>query len=256
MKIREIAAVAPGAMALAASLMLAGPASATIHNLTFKGVVNSALDSTGEFGPGAMLVGKAFTAEVVYDDAPVGATHWSGAYYDYLMGDGAANPVTATIHLNGVTRSFGATSGYDERLDRTLQPGCMFGCTDADFQQHAEDRYTVGNLYTLNYINLGGMSSDGSLSGLAHTAPNYTNPPIALYAFVNIFEQDIFTLESRHSAEVSVRIDSVRDSAVPEPAAWALMLMGFGGVGALLRRRRGDRVERIDLPLHVIPVLA
>ncbi len=29
---------------------------------------------------------------------------------------------------------------------------------------------------------------------------------------------------------------------VPEPAAWALMILGFGGVGAMLRRRRaGDR---------------
>jgi PEP-CTERM motif len=26
--------------------------------------------------------------------------------------------------------------------------------------------------------------------------------------------------------------------AVPEPAAWALMIMGFGGAGAMLRRRR------------------
>ena len=26
---------------------------------------------------------------------------------------------------------------------------------------------------------------------------------------------------------------------VPEPATWAMMLMGFGGLGALLRRRRG-----------------
>jgi hypothetical protein len=27
-------------------------------------------------------------------------------------------------------------------------------------------------------------------------------------------------------------------SAVPEPASWALMIMGFGGVGSLLRKRR------------------
>lgn len=27
-------------------------------------------------------------------------------------------------------------------------------------------------------------------------------------------------------------------SAVPEPAGWAMMLVGFGGLGALLRRRR------------------
>lgn len=29
-------------------------------------------------------------------------------------------------------------------------------------------------------------------------------------------------------------------AAVPEPAAWSLMLLGFGGLGALLRRRRGQ----------------
>jgi hypothetical protein len=27
-------------------------------------------------------------------------------------------------------------------------------------------------------------------------------------------------------------------AGVPEPASWALMLVGFGGMGALLRRRR------------------
>lgn len=235
MNTRGFAAVM-GAVVVTASLTLAGHASATVHHLTYKGSVVSALDSTAEFGAGP-LVGKAFKALVTYDDAKAGTTHWSGAYYDYYMGDGAANPVTATIMLNGFTRTFGATSGYDERLDRALQPGCTLDCTEANFQQHAEDRYTQNGFYTLNYINLGGMSSDGTISGLAHTAPNFTNPPIQLYAFVNLFEQDIVTLAQRHHASVSVRIDSV-SGAVPEPGAWALMLMGFGGMGALLRRRR------------------
>jgi hypothetical protein len=35
-----------------------------------------------------------------------------------------------------------------------------------------------------------------------------------------------------------VRIDDVGAVAVPEPATWAMMIMGFGGVGSLLRRRR------------------
>jgi hypothetical protein len=30
----------------------------------------------------------------------------------------------------------------------------------------------------------------------------------------------------------------VPDAVVPEPATWAMMIMGFGGVGAILRRRR------------------
>lgn len=34
-------------------------------------------------------------------------------------------------------------------------------------------------------------------------------------------------------------LDSVSLSMVPEPAVWGLMLLGFGGVGAVIRRRRG-----------------
>lgn len=33
-------------------------------------------------------------------------------------------------------------------------------------------------------------------------------------------------------------------SAVPEPATWAIMLMGFGGLGAMLRQRRGMALVR------------
>ena len=35
---------------------------------------------------------------------------------------------------------------------------------------------------------------------------------------------------------------SVTGPGVPEPAAWALMIVGFGGVGAVLRRRRAAPV--------------
>jgi hypothetical protein len=33
-------------------------------------------------------------------------------------------------------------------------------------------------------------------------------------------------------------VGSVTSGGVPEPAAWSLMLAGFGGLGAMLRRRR------------------
>ena len=33
-------------------------------------------------------------------------------------------------------------------------------------------------------------------------------------------------------------LDSIAFDAVPEPATWAMMILGFGGVGALMRRRR------------------
>ena len=40
------------------------------------------------------------------------------------------------------------------------------------------------------------------------------------------------------STGVAFEIDDVAGSAVPEPAAWALMLAGFGMVGAAARRRK------------------
>jgi hypothetical protein len=36
-------------------------------------------------------------------------------------------------------------------------------------------------------------------------------------------------------------------TAVPEPAAWTMMIVGFGGIGAMLRRRRRGRPEVIGL---------
>jgi hypothetical protein len=33
-------------------------------------------------------------------------------------------------------------------------------------------------------------------------------------------------------------LDGVSVTAVPEPAAWAMMLLGFGGIGAAVRYRR------------------
>ena len=37
---------------------------------------------------------------------------------------------------------------------------------------------------------------------------------------------------------VVTQADPLLIVSVPEPAAWALMMLGFGGMGAALRRRR------------------
>ncbi|MBS0481106.1 MAG: PEP-CTERM sorting domain-containing protein [Proteobacteria bacterium] len=46
------------------------------------------------------------------------------------------------------------------------------------------------------------------------------------------------------------RLDSLTQSAVPEPATWALTLFGFGTLGMALRRRRqGEPLRRLRLDL-------
>lgn len=44
---------------------------------------------------------------------------------------------------------------------------------------------------------------------------------------------------SAHDVLVTTPGDPVLAGDIPEPAAWVLMLTGFGGAGAMLRRRRG-----------------
>lgn len=41
--------------------------------------------------------------------------------------------------------------------------------------------------------------------------------------------------------EIAFGGEAEASAAVPEPASWAMMILGFGGVGAIVRRRRADR---------------
>lgn len=51
-----------------------------------------------------------------------------------------------------------------------------------------------------------------------------------------------FTMSTRQGAiqkVAQIRIDgAMANTVVPEPSTWALMILGFGGAGAMLRRRR------------------
>jgi len=221
--------------------MAAGQASATIHHITYSGTVTYADDKTGEFGSSAALLGMPFKAFVTFDDAKAGATHSGNAWSDIYSGTGSATPVTATVVINGVSRTIGSTYGHDWRFDNNLMPGCTINCSIAGFDQDATDEYTLDGLYTRNIFDAGGSSSDGSVSGLDHTALNFTNPPVHLGAAVALFQRNEKTQAVLHEALLTADIDTVTAS-VPEPGTWALMLGGFGFTGSALRRRRATRV--------------
>lgn len=47
------------------------------------------------------------------------------------------------------------------------------------------------------------------------------------------------------SSNLGVAFDNLDVAAVPEPATWALSIIGFGAMGAAMRRRRGDKITAV-----------
>lgn len=69
----------------------------------------------------------------------------------------------------------------------------------------------------------------GYMSNVAFSSITFTQTPVVDEAF-DFYSMDNLTY-------LSQRLPGV-DPGVPEPASWALMVLGFGGLGAVLRRRR------------------
>jgi len=67
----------------------------------------------------------------------------------------------------------------------------------------------------------------------------FTNAPDPLVQYAVLSSQDWIQLGSRAGLGVRITNDVVVDvSAIPEPATWAMMLIGFGAIGGAMRSRR------------------
>ena len=90
---------------------------------------------------------------------------------------------------------------------------------------------------------------NGIFAALSITAPNlgftqfsapvlFTGPPTA-----PVFSTGTFTLINPFFGNGTLSISQVQ-SAVPEPASWAMMIGGFGAIGFGMRSRRGNVTTR------------
>ena len=82
-----------------------------------------------------------------------------------------------------------------------------------------------------------GLFSQSNLAGADFTShPDFSGDPImfgfAMYRAGTTFEYDTTLRADNFSLEIS---------AVPEPATWALMILGFAGVGFMAYRRKVKR---------------
>jgi hypothetical protein len=242
------------AAAVAAGLCLAvaGPAAADRYAATWTGTVRSGADNAGLFGAPGDLTGEAFTA-VFTIDARVfdGVTLTQDYGFSSIEGFAPVVPVTADFTLKGVTRHYGATYGSATAADASYQGYDYVGHSAYDFSEQETEGPdgTVSYHLVQNLLLLSAMSTltdftDGEFRGpFSALAPDvfmdgslfeyredYTDALglVASYAVQADLSGTSLTIEALGTGE---------PSPTPEPATWAILLLGFAAVGAAARRR-------------------
>ena len=225
------------AVTLAAlSVAAARPAAAAVYVTTWTGTLVNGLDRTGEFGRlGRTLDGLAFSAVFTLDDAAPGVRTTLTANSSTIEGIGAQG-VTAGVTIDGHTLQFGRAATPDFEVStggarEFFQPNYNFF--------HEEVR---GGFRDNSYISADVQSTTVHFL----TSPNFRTPFVASgpgLTFAGGFSVNNNALgHVAYSDFLITRVETVlrpQAGAVPEPSSWALMIVGFGAAGAMLRRRRG-----------------
>jgi PEP-CTERM motif len=199
----------------------------TITFTTGPGVLNTTIGSptfSQNFGTGAncFCVYTGGPSEVIGFPGVPGGTRLLGSG-NSVPGLGIAPPVNGQDNYLAVLNN-----GFFQINFQTAMSALTFVLGDLDASNYVTLTYAGGGTQTLSGSQLTGGSALGS-SGLVRydfgLGPQITNVLFGNGARVG------------HPA-TAFELDSIV-AAVPEPATWLMMILGFGLVGAGFRRRRG-----------------
>lgn len=215
-----------------AALLAATPAAAIVKLATYSGTVSNGLDTTGVFGAANTdLTGTSWVAIFTYDKLlggrQVSGTSSDESYGGEGYGQKGQSPVTnASVTINGVTRSI-AASWASHALTETSPAVAHF----------AEDMVDddVGQVVHFISINANPVGAPASLDkNLAPVAATLQNSRLGWftydYASGSLTENTFAILDGPAIYSVA--------SGAPEPASWALLIVGFGMVAGSMRARR------------------
>ena len=96
---------------------------------------------------------------------------------------------------------------------------------------------TAGDLFTVTLTRDASSLVNGYINGILQFSFNDVLGEAIINDSINLFIDDL-TVPNEATRGFVEYVTISNDGAVPEPAAWALMLVGFGTMGAMLRRRR------------------
>ena len=224
----KIAAFALAGAALAA-LAIGNPADATV--LSFE-------------SPSVGAVGYTYSSTALYPSAP--------SYFSLATENGVTYAGMAGIQANGSAWGFtnapdgtqtafiqsysgvypqGGSVSFSSSLITSLVSGQQY-----DLSFYVEGRsYMGGSPFS---VDIGGATTSFGAPGTSGwTLENLLFTASANPATIS------FSVAPQNSSDISIGLDKVNISAVPEPATWAMLLIGFAGVGFMVHRRKQTRPQ-------------
>lgn len=198
-------------------------ASAAVFSLA--GTANAATTVTFTDGGAPLLPGETVFAS--FDSGPSSYGGVVGGLVQSGSNSQGADPATGTMGDPYLTVIGGATATF-----LFLSPlsflGLDYGSADAynsftlNFQNGSSETYTGQDIINSGIAN--GDQGSGRTNGRL-TFSNFSSPLLSL-----VLSSSQNSLEADNFSSIAF--------ATPEPATWAMMILGFFGIGSTIRRRR------------------
>ena len=263
--------VSASLLALAAVLLPSAPAWSSVYSVDWTGIIYDGDDATGVFGRAASLVGKTVHLIFRVDTQTPGELRFQDPDGTGVWGKDAFAPVTASVVINGVTFEL-----MNKPVYVPSPPFDIYQSYEIDpYRGGAFESDSATDWLSQSVSQIDDIQVFSNESAISNYFNDYANADVSSY-FSDFVDGDVetapiahvFTIEDQVSAYFNIGEDYSQQffdgrptdykyynfafgkftptsytvtvenagAAVPEPAAWTLMILGFGAVGAALRQ--------------------
>jgi hypothetical protein len=192
------------------------------------------------------LAPAAAQATLVNFDTATTTDPFTGVYsqngFDLTYESGALDIYAGGVVSNSIrTHNFFTSGGSTGAFNLTRTGGGLFSI-------QGFDAFTTFNgADNLVYVVSGYLQGQQIYGATFNVTSTFGDPqtPITTSPFVNIFDRvNISVTQSATSGYVDdINVTSLTAGPVPEPAAWAMMIVGYGLVGVSMRRRGSGQIR-------------